>query len=55
MKPKSPMRNSQKIIFWRNHKICEIKKNGKVIGWYGSKIPKTVQDILEEIEDDKRI
>lgn len=47
MKPKSPMRNSQKIIFWRNHKIFVLKRSGKVIAWYGSKIPKTAQEILD--------
>jgi uncharacterized alkaline shock family protein YloU len=31
-------------------KITEIKKDGKTQGWYGSKIPETAQEILDEVE-----
>lgn len=41
------MRKSQQIIFWRDHKVTEIRIDGKVIGWYGKRFPKTAEDILE--------
>jgi len=45
------MRRSQKIIFWRNHKVYGLKTKGKVYGWYGRRFPKTAQDIINEVEE----
>ena len=44
------MRESQKTIFWRNHRVVEIriKETGKVIGWYGCKFPKTAEEVINE-------
>ena len=42
------MRNSQKIVFWRDHKVFEIRKGEKILGWIGVKIPKTAEELLEE-------
>ena len=45
---KSPMRKSQQQIFWRDHKIIELRNKGKAIGWFGKRFPKMAQDIVEE-------
>lgn len=44
------MRRSQQTIFWRNHRVVELrnKETGKVIGWYGKKFPKTAEEIINE-------
>ena len=42
------MRESQKTIFWRNHRVVELRKEGKVIGWFGCRIPKTAEEIINE-------
>ena len=47
-KMKSPMRKSQQQIFWRNHRVIELKIDGKSKGWFGIKIPKNAQKIVEE-------
>ena len=46
------MRESQKTIFWRNHRVVELrsKETGKVIGWYGVKFPKTAKELIKEVE-----
>jgi len=46
------MRKSQQIIFWRNHRVVELrsKETGKVIGWYGCRIPKTAEDRIKEVK-----
>jgi len=45
------MRKSKQILFWRNHKVYRLKVNGKLIGWYGQRIPKTAQEIIDEVEE----
>ena len=40
------MRNSQKTILWRNHRVVEIRHNKKSIRWYGKKFPKTAEEII---------
>ena len=42
------MRESQKTIFWRDHRVVEIRRKGKVFGWYGKKFPKTAEEIINE-------
>ena len=49
---KSPMRKSQQQLFWRDHKVYDLKVKGKTVGWFGLKIPKTAQDIIEEETND---
>ena len=45
------MRESQKTIFWRNHRVVELRVNGKPIGWYGVKFPKTAKEIIREVKE----
>jgi len=44
------MRESQKTMFWKNHRVVEIrsKETGKVLRWYGCRIPKTAEEIINE-------
>ena len=44
------IRKSQQTMFWRNHKIWEIRINGKRKGWIGKRFPKIAQEIVEESE-----
>ena len=34
----------------KDEKITEIRVNGKTKGWYGKRIPKTAQEIIDEVE-----
>ena len=45
---KSPMRKSQQQLFWRDHKIFDVIEDGKLKGWFGIRIPKTIHNIVEE-------
>ena len=45
------MRESQKTIFWRNHRVVELRVDGKVIGWYGVKFPKTAKELIKEVKE----
>lgn len=42
------LRRSQKTIFWRIHKLVVIKKDGRILGWYGKRFPKLAQEIIDE-------
>lgn len=33
-------------------KITEIKINGKTKGWFGKRIPKTAQEIIDEVTEE---
>ena len=46
---KIPMRKSQQVLFWRDHKVIEIRKEGKILGWFGIRIPQTAQKIIEKV------
>lgn len=48
-KEMSKMRRSQQIIFWRNHRIVELRKDGKIVGWYGCK-PKELSNVEDLIQ-----
>lgn len=50
MKLVSKTRKSFRNVFWRNHKVVELRREGKTIGWYGKRFPnKTAQEIVEEV------
>ena len=50
IKIKSPMRESQRRIFYKNMNVIELRNKGEVWGYYGRKFPKTAQDIIDEVE-----
>ena len=45
---KQTIRRSQQKIFWRNHKIVELRINKKLIGWFGKRFPKSAQDRIDD-------
>ena len=45
------MRESQKTMFWRNHRVVELRRNGKVVGWYGCRIPKIFEENCKEVKE----
>lgn len=45
------MRRSQRTLFWnRNHKVYQITRKGKIVGWYGLKRQKTAQEMIDEVK-----
>lgn len=39
----------------KDHKITEIKIDGKTKGYYGRRIPQTAQEIIDEVEKEMEI
>jgi len=49
MKPKSKTRRSFRQMFWKNHKVIGITRNGKIVRLYGKRFPtKTVRELIDE-------
>ena len=41
------MRISQKTMFWKHHKIIEIKHKGKVVAWFGIRNPPKKEEVMK--------
>ena len=50
------MRPTQRVKFWRGHKVANIKFNNKVVGWYGNNLKKievqSAQDLIDGVENE---
>jgi len=46
------MRESQRTIFWKNHRVVVFTENGKISRVWGLKRPQTAQEIIEEASND---
>jgi len=42
------MRRSQKNLFWKYHKIIELKKENKTVGWFGIRLPPTKKETMKK-------
>ena len=45
------MRKSQQQIFWKDHKVIVFTRGGKFSRVYGEKVPKTAQEIINEVSE----